>query len=99
MEPAMDHAGGVSGVQSGDDLASEAEQVAAVQALPLENRIERLSLHQFGDEELLVIRLDEFEHATQTGMDYARDRRHRILQALLAFGVAGREGPQRDQLF
>ncbi len=89
----MNDAGSVSGLQSGDDLASEAEQVAAVQALPPKNRIERLSLHQLCDEELLVICLNDFEHTSQVGMDYARDCGDRLLQALLLLRAARREGP------
>ena len=94
---AVNYTASVCGLKSRGDLSGKAEQETPVQALSPENRVERLPLHQLGDQEVLFLRFNELKQTSQIGMADARYRRDRVLNTPLPLRIAGREEFECDK--
>src|SRR5260370_17331538 len=87
-------------VQRGGDLPRESEQVPAMQTLAAQKRIERLSLHQLADDEVLSVRAHQLKRTSKIRMAHTRGGGYGILNPPQPLGTLcdlGRKRVDRAQ--
>jgi hypothetical protein len=87
-------------VQRGGDLSRKIEQVPPMQTFPAQKRIERLSLHQLADDEVLSVSAHQLKWTRQIRMGHPGGGGDGFLNPATTLGVRcdlGRQGIDRDQ--